>query len=119
MKDTQELPRMRGGGGTDSEGPSKTEEETPTSCLPLGGGRTGAWRDKEGPDGRGGFVVRMHTAWSQTVRTRPGDISDLLSGWRLRVLTSSYSRCSMQECTSSGVRPPWVLVLASQPGQSL
>lgn len=60
MKDTQELPRMMGVGGeglTDSEGPSRTEEETPTGYLLLGGGWTGAWRDRKGPDGRGGFVT--------------------------------------------------------------
>ena len=89
MKDTQELPRMQGGEGSDSEGPSGTGDEAPTGCLPLGGGGTGAGRDREGPGGRGGFVGRRHTAWSWAVRARTADISDLLSGWRLRVLTSS------------------------------
>lgn len=65
MKDTQELPRLTGAGRegrTDSEGPSRTEEEAPTGCLLLGGGRTGAWREREGPDGRGGFVTIRPTA---------------------------------------------------------
>lgn len=44
---------MAGWGGSGGEGPSPAEDEAPGECLPFGGEGMTAWRDREGPDGRG------------------------------------------------------------------
>lgn len=70
---------MRDQGEANSGGPSRTEEGASRGCLPLGGGGvTGAWGDREHSDGRGSFVVEMHTALSWTVGTHRAHISALL-----------------------------------------
>lgn len=69
---------MRDQGEANSGGPGRTEEGASRDCLPLGGGVTGAWGDRKHSDGRGSFVVGMHTALSRAVGSCRAHISALL-----------------------------------------
>lgn len=104
VKDVQELHRMRDQGGADS-GP-RQDKGGSQGCLPLGGRGAGAWRDREDPDGRRGFVVRMHTVLSWVAGTHRADVSAFASKCsELSVLTGTGRHAACRRAPALGPDP--------------